>query len=116
MQNLSGHSAAWRGKGLKVGLPLRIWAGRPRKIGLEKRHSRQMMSARLEGYKDFKKLRIVTKTLQRLQKKSKDSRTISRNFTDACRLEPELQHTDECCSLEAKEPYSDDERCIVVSV
>ena len=43
MQNLLGRSAAWRGRGLKVRLPLRLWVGRPYKARLGKRHNRQIV-------------------------------------------------------------------------
>ena len=43
MQNLLDHGAAWRGRGLKVRQPLRLWGGRPHKIRLGKRHSRQIV-------------------------------------------------------------------------
>ena len=48
------------------------------------------------------------KILERFQK-------TSGNFTDACRLEPELQHADEFCRLDPKEQYSDEVCCILVS-
>ena len=118
MQNLLGHSAAWRGRGLKVRLPRWLWAGRPHRIRLGKRHSGQIV--RFEGYKDFKVTAyFFTKTQQDFTKTRKIPERFqetSRHFVDACRLEPELRRTDECCRLEPKERCSDAECCVVVSV
>jgi len=79
MQNLLGHNAAWRGRGLKVKLPLWLWAGRPHKIRLGKRHSGQIV--RFEGYKDFKMTAYfsqrLNKTSQRLERFQKDSKRLA---------------------------------------
>ena len=80
MQNLLDHGAAWRGRGLKVRQPLRLWAGPPHEIRLGKRHSRQM-SARPEA-KTSRRLHFsqrLYKDPTRLRKDSKDSRKIPRD-------------------------------------
>ena len=81
-QNLLGRRAVWRGRGLKVGLPLQLWVGRPYKVRLGKRHNRQSCDeCWTRGIQRLQKIAIFSqslyKTPQRLERFQKDSKRLA---------------------------------------
>ena len=120
MQNLLGHSAAWQGRSLEVRLPLiRCSASELLQTAGETaaetellRPETHILPSQERLHRNFEKTAnfavFLVKTPQRLHKDTMAPQRISRNFIDACKLDPPMSSADSIPTMSAA---GSSERC-----